>query len=191
MARIRDGQQPVLLVIDAQNGVAGDAYKRDEVLANIGRLVDDARENSIPVIWVQHEDEEFVKGSETWQVVPELSPADGEPVVPKRYGDAFAETDLETHLAERGATRLAIVGGDTNWCVRSTATRALINGYDVAFVEDAHLSTGGTIDGVEVTGEQINALTNLYFTYIEWPGVTSEAITTEDLLCRDPAAAAD
>ena len=42
-----------------------------------------ARAQGVPVVWVQHEDEELVHGSPAWQIVPELSPAAGEARVDK------------------------------------------------------------------------------------------------------------
>ena len=61
-----------LIVIDVQNGVMKSAYGRDAVVANIASLVEKARGADVPVVWVQHESEEFPKGTETWQIVPEL-----------------------------------------------------------------------------------------------------------------------
>lgn len=43
----------------------------------------------MPVVWVQHDDEHLERGSEAWQIVPELTPADAEAHVEKHYGDAF------------------------------------------------------------------------------------------------------
>ncbi len=61
-----------LLVIDVQNGVVASAHNRDRVIANIGALAGKARAEDVPVIWVQHSDEDLPQGSESWQYVPEL-----------------------------------------------------------------------------------------------------------------------
>ena len=82
-----------LLVIDVQNGVVDGAHDRDGVVSSIGSLVERARDADVPVIWVQHIDEELPEGSEAWQYVPELQRRDGEPLVPKHYGDSFEDTD--------------------------------------------------------------------------------------------------
>jgi nicotinamidase-related amidase len=70
-----------LLVVDVQNGVVAEAYERDTVIANVGSLVEKARGEAIPVVWVQHQSDHLEKGSEQWRIVPELTPAEGEPFV--------------------------------------------------------------------------------------------------------------
>lgn len=78
-----------LLVIDVQRDVVANTFRRIEVIANIAGLVDRARIAGVPVIWVQHSDDELVKGSEGWAYVEELRAADGETVVHKQFGDSF------------------------------------------------------------------------------------------------------
>ena len=57
--------------------VVANGYNRDGVVANINEVVTKARAADVPVIWIQHETEELPKGSETWQIVPELVPKGG------------------------------------------------------------------------------------------------------------------
>jgi nicotinamidase-related amidase len=82
-----------------QNGVVAEAHERDAVVANVGSLVEKARREEVPVIWVQHSDGRLTKESEDWRIVPELAPADAEPLVDKSYGDSFEDTTLETVLS--------------------------------------------------------------------------------------------
>jgi hypothetical protein len=95
-----------------QNGIVGKAHERDRVIANIQVLVDKARAEHVPVLWVQHSSDELPRGSESWQYVPELKRLDTEPLVHKTYGDSFEATDLEELLAERKVGRLAVTGAD-------------------------------------------------------------------------------
>jgi hypothetical protein len=73
MTTLENRPKTALIVIDVQNAVVGAAYERDAVVANVNALVDRARDEDVPVIWVQHSDEDIEKGSEGWQLVPELS----------------------------------------------------------------------------------------------------------------------
>ena len=50
-----------LLVIDVQNRAVDGAYQREAVVANIARLVEKARREHVPVIWIQHSDEELAR----------------------------------------------------------------------------------------------------------------------------------
>ena len=72
MTTLQNRPNTALLVIDAQNGVIGNAYNRDGVVSNISALVGKARAEGVPVVWVQHSDENVAKGSEAWQYVAEL-----------------------------------------------------------------------------------------------------------------------
>lgn len=105
MTTIPDRPNTALVVIDVQNDVVARAHERDRVVANISSLVHKARAEAVPVAWVQHNDDGLPRGSDGWQLVPELAPADGEPIVHKTYGDAFDDTDLEEVLAEEGTQR--------------------------------------------------------------------------------------
>jgi len=97
-----------LLVIDVQVGVMHGTVDRDGVVSRIGSLVERARDADIPVIWVQHTDEELPAGSDVWEYVPELQRRDDEPLVPKQYGDSFEDTNLEELLAERRVGHLVV-----------------------------------------------------------------------------------
>ncbi|MBN1174760.1 MAG: isochorismatase family protein [Micromonosporaceae bacterium] len=57
--------------------------------ATVGALVTRARAEGVPVIWVQHFDDDLPQGSDGWQYVPELVRKEGEPLIHKHYGDSF------------------------------------------------------------------------------------------------------
>jgi nicotinamidase-related amidase len=158
-----------LLVIDVQNGVVDGAHEREAVIARIGSLVDRARAADVPVIWVQHSDEDLSEGSEAWRYVPELTRLDSEPLVPKHYGDSFEDTELETLLAERGIGHLVIAGAQTDQCIRCTLHGAFTRGYDATLVGDAHTTGDLTAYGAPPP-DQVIAHTNLYWQYQEAPG---------------------
>src|SRR5436190_6282673 len=106
-----------LLVIDVQNGVVAGAHERDAVVANVGNLVEKARRERVPVVWVQHSNEGLAKGSEDWRIVPELAQDEGEPLVEKSYGDSFDDTTIESVLSELEVGRLLVVGAQTDACI--------------------------------------------------------------------------
>jgi nicotinamidase-related amidase len=169
-----------LLVIDVQNGVVGGAHQRDSVVANIRSLVAKARLERIPVVWVQHSDEELVKGSDDWRIVPELDPGETEPLIAKNYGDAFEATDLESVLSGLRVGSLVVVGAETDACVRSTLHGAFARGYDATLVNDAHTTGDKTAWGAPMPVDVI-AHTNLYWTYQTAPGRTAGTVSTKDV----------
>lgn len=79
MTTLADRTAAALLVVDVQNDVVDGAFRRDTVVANIARLVEQAREQEVAVVWVRHHDDELRHGSDGWQIVPELSPPTANP----------------------------------------------------------------------------------------------------------------
>jgi nicotinamidase-related amidase len=118
MTSLTDRPYSAVVIIDVQVDVMAAAHERDKVVTTIGTLVARARASGVPVLWVQHSDRDMEQGSEAWKIVPELSQEPDEPVVDKRYGDAFEDTILEDELCKRGIGRLVIAGAQTDACVR-------------------------------------------------------------------------
>ena len=181
MATLENRPNTALVVLDFQTGVVAEAHDRDAVVANVGRLVAKARAASVPVVWVQHEDDEHLpRGSAEWQIVAELDPAEGEPRVEKRYADAFEETTFESVLAELGVGRLVTAGAQTDECIRSTLHGAVVRGYDATLVTDAHTTEDLTPWGAPPPA-QVIAHTNLYWGNHRAPGRTAAAVPTDDV----------
>ncbi len=168
MTTLPDRPNTALVVIDVQNGVVAGAYQRDAVVANIGTLVDRARDEGVPVVWVQHSDEQLEKGSEAWEYVPELVRQESEPLVEKTYGDSFEDTDLEEVLARAGVGHLVVAGAQTDACIRSTIHGAFTRGYDVTLVGDAH-TTEDQSDWGAPPPDKVIAHTNLYWRFQTGP----------------------
>lgn len=153
------GTDTALLVIDVQVNLMKDAYRRDEVLRTIGLLLDRARASATPVVYVQHNDEpggDLETNTPGWQIHPAVTPHADEVVVQKASPDGFYQTSLQEELQVRGIKRLVVVGGQTEYCVDTTARRAVSQGYDVLLVSDAHT----TFDNEILSAEQIIALYN-------------------------------
>ena len=180
MTTLADRPNTALVVVDVQNGVVSGAHERDLVVANINTLVGRARAADVPVVWVQHSDEAMTVGSEDWQLVPELSPADGEPRVRKTWGDSFEDTDLEEVLAQRGVGRLVVTGAQTDACIRSTLHGALVRGYDATLVGDAHTTEDLSEYGAP-TPDLVIAHTNLYWDETKAPGRRGGVVATAEV----------
>jgi nicotinamidase-related amidase len=180
MTTLENRPNTALLVIDVQNGVVGGAYARDAVVANVASLVDKARRAQVPVVWVQHSDDGLARNSDDWQIVPELSRAEPEPLVEKHYADSFEETTLESVLAGLGVGRLVVAGAQTDECIRSTLHGAIVRGYDATLVSDAHTTEDQSEWGAP-TPDKVIAHTNLYWTYHRAPGRTAGTVKTSEV----------
>lgn len=180
MTTLENRPNTALLVVDVQNGVVTGNHERDAVVANVGNLVEKAREADVPVVWVQHQDQGLQHGSDAWQIVPELSPADGEPRVEKTYGDSFEDTNLENVLSDLGVGRLVVAGAQTDMCIRSTLHGALARGYDAILVKDAHTTEDLSAWGAPPPAAVI-AHTNMYWSEQRAPGRTAGTVETKDV----------
>jgi nicotinamidase-related amidase len=169
-----------LLVVDVQNGTVAAAHNRHAVVTNVRSLVEKARRERVPVVWVQHSDEQLERGSDEWRIVPELAPDEAEPLVEKSYNDSFEETSLESVLSGLGVGRLLVVGAQTDACIRSTLHGSLVRGYDTILVSDAHTTEDQTAWGAPPP-DQVIAHTNLYWTYHAAPGRTAGTVETKDV----------
>ena len=177
MTTLENRPNTALLVVDVQVGVVEEAHERDAVIANLATLVDQARDEDVPVIWVQHSSEQLAKGSDVWRIVPELVPAADEPLIEKLYGDSFEDTSLESVLSGLGVGRLVVAGAQTDACIRSTLHGAFTRGYDATLVSDAHTTDDQTSWGAPPP-DQVIAHTNLYWNYQEAPGRTAGTVET-------------
>lgn len=180
MSTLANRPNTALLVVDVQHGVVERAHERDTVVAKIGSLVEKARRDNVPVVWVQHSDEELVRGSDIWRIVAELTPAEAEPLVEKNYRDSFEDTTLEDVLSKLRVGRLFVVGAETDMCVRSTLHGALARGYDTILVGDAHTTNDQTAWGAPPPSHVI-AHTNLYWSTQTAPRRTAGTVETKDV----------
>ena len=180
MTTLKNRPNTALIVIDVQNGVVAGAHAREAVVANIAGLVEKARREQVPVVWVQHFSTELAKGSDKWRIVPELTPAASEPLIEKTYGDAFEDTALESELSGLGVGHLIVTGAQTDQCIRSTLHGAFVRGYDVTLVADAHTTEDLSKWGAPPP-DQVIAHTNMYWKFQDAPGRTAATLNAKDV----------
>ncbi|UOY02542.1 cysteine hydrolase family protein [Blastococcus sp. PRF04-17] len=184
MTTLPDRPHTALVVIDVQQGVVGEAHDRDAVVANIGVLVDKARDEGVPIVWVQHSDDGLPQGSDGWQYVPELQRQESEPLVHKTFGDSFEGTDLERVLERAGVGKLVVTGAQTDACIRSTIHGAFTRGYDVTLVGDAHTTEDLSAWGAPPP-DKVIAHTNMYWQEQSAPGRSAAVTETGNVSFAD------
>jgi nicotinamidase-related amidase len=182
MATVREGNRGVLLVVDVQVGVMQGVWDASRIIKNISLAVEKARSQAVPVIWVQHADDELVYGSPEWHWVPELLPAEGEVQIHKQFNSSFEHTSLEEVLAALGATHVVLAGAATNWCIRATAYGALDRGYDLTLLKDAHTTETMELEhGVRIEAENVVRELNIAMTWLSYPGRANGTASVEEV----------
>ena len=148
-----------LLIVDAQVNMfeAGASVRNGhQLLDTISRVITQARDVQIPVIYVQNNGkpgDPDQTDSPGWHMHERTYPKDGDVIVQKRTPDAFHETPLDSILNDNEISRLIIMGVQTENCISSTCHHARIAGYSITLVKDGH----STFDSDVLTAEQIIA----------------------------------
>ena len=134
-----------VVVIDMLNefvyGKLGGERSR-AVIPCIKRLLDHARTNGIPVIYVKdaHEEDDLelevwgehaMKGSEESEIIPELEPMPGEIVLEKSTYFSFHDTGLDEILRDMDVDEVILTGLLTNICIKLAAAEAFVRKYSI------------------------------------------------------------
>lgn len=140
-----------LIVIDLQKGIAGSGHLLHpigDVLERTRALLDAFRAKKLPVVLVnvagrapgrtEQGPRSNITFAEGWtDLLPELNQQPSDLIVTKRSWGAFATTDLERQLRERGVTQVVVTGVLTSGGVESTARQAYEQGFHVTLALDA------------------------------------------------------
>ena len=135
----------------------------NHIIEPIAQLCDYAREHDMPVIYANDShtpeiDKEFkvwgphaVEGTKGAEVITELTPKQGDFVIPKKTYSGFYETTLELVLRELGVDTVIITGWQADCCCRHTSADAFFRGFKIVVPKETTDTTTeeGYLGGLE------------------------------------------
>lgn len=147
---VGDPMGRAVLVIDMLNEFVHGKFggeRTQAVVPCIERLLEHARKNSIPVIYIKdahsEDDKELeiwgmhaMKGTEEAQIIPELAPQPDDYVLEKTTYFVFHETGLDDLLKGIDVDEVIITGLLTDICVKLAAAEAFVRGYNIIIPKD-------------------------------------------------------
>jgi nicotinamidase-related amidase len=131
-----------LLIVDVQRSLVDELAptRRAALLKTLAEVLAHARGRQTPIVFIRHDDGggPLAAGSPGWEIAHEIAPRAGEPIIDKRFRDAFRETRLADVLAQRSADHVIIGGMQTEFCIDSTIREAERRGFRVTLIADGH-----------------------------------------------------
>ncbi len=174
------GARPALLIIDVQYRTTGtrpmpyweaiDEFKTScgdvawNAVAQIARLVSAFREKGLPILY-PHVAPKFAFdsgalsakvpaimdiGEKGYEFPPEIAPASGDVLLPKKHPSAFFGTPLVSYLIERGVDTLVVTGCSTSGCVRGTVVDGFAYNFRVTVPHQAVYDRSATAHAVNL-----------------------------------------
>ncbi len=154
-----------LLLIDIQNDYFPDGKMElegaVEAAKKANELLQCFRDHNMPTVHIQHVLQEpdeafFIPGERGADINDITAHYEGEPLVQKRYPNAFRETSLLEALREWEIERVIITGMMTHMCVDSTARAAADLGFKVMVAEDACATRALTYGDTTIPAEHVH-----------------------------------
>ncbi|WP_271813843.1 cysteine hydrolase family protein [Clostridium beijerinckii] len=168
----------VLLVIDTQKLlVNSELYSFENLVKNIRKLIDTARENNIEVVYVIHDDgveNDLTKGKDGFEVYEDFKPMEHEKVFIKNVNSAFRGTGLLEYLRMNDEKDIIIVGLQTDKCIDATIKCGFEHGFNMIVPS----YTNSTVNNDFMNGEQ----SYKYYNEFMWSNRYAECISIDKVI---------
>ena len=125
----------VLLVIDAQELLMNNnLYEFDLFSANVKKLISEARNSGVEIIYIRHDDgkgKPLSKANDGYDIYYDFAHEKGKLVFDKTVNSPFKESGLLEHLREICAGKLIVTGLQTDYCIDATVKCGFEYGFEI------------------------------------------------------------
>lgn len=136
-------------------------HEPEAAAARAGEVLEAFRASGEPVVHVKHlsapGDGFLEEGTDGTDHMAPVEPAGDEPVVEKRFPNAFLQTDLEERLRSQDVDEVVVVGMMTSMCVDATTRAGADLGFSMTVVEDACATPALEHEGRQVAAPDVQA----------------------------------
>lgn len=144
----------VLLIVDTQKAITNKNLYQFEVFeSHVKELIATARQKSIEVIYVRHDDgvgNELTKGNDGFEIYDGFKPLEGEKIFDKNVNSAFKDTGLLEYLKQKKENTIIVAGLQTDYCIDATIKAGFEHGFKMIVPANANT----TVDNQYMTAEQ-------------------------------------
>jgi len=170
----------ILIVVDTQKLITNEElYEFDRFVANVEKIIHEARANNIEVVYVRHDDgagSELTKGNDGFEIYEKFQPRNEERIFDKEVNSAFKGTGLLEYLKGKGEEDIIIVGLQTDYCIDATVKCGFEHGFNI--IVPAYANT--TVNNRFMSSEE----SYKYYNEFMWKGRYAECISLEETLKR-------
>lgn len=170
----------VLLVVDTQKLICNDKlYMFDRFVENVSKLIKSARENSVEVIFVRHDDGKgtaLSKGTDGFEIYDGFKPLNGEKIFDKTVNSPFRQTGLLEYLRSISEKEITVVGLQTDYCIDAAIKCGFEHGFKMIVPEYCNT----TFDNDHMSAEN----SYKYYNEFIWKNRYAECVSVEQALKR-------
>lgn len=131
MPELADG----LIIVDMQKALQY-CYNFNNLIHSINDRIAEYRQANLPIIYIQHNDQDITRGSEMWSLSGKLDKQTEDIVVEKTHANAFYQTNLNKILMSHGIRTIELCGGQTEYSCNATIIMAHGLGYKILMEHD-------------------------------------------------------
>ena len=170
----------VLLVVDTQRLITNqNLYNFNGFENSVKKLIATARENSVEVIYVRHDDgegAELTRGTAGFEIYEGFKPQHAEVIFDKSVNSSFKDTGLLEYLKEKNVKAVVVVGLQTDYCIDTTIKCGFEHGFKMIVPGNANSTFDNDFMSAETSYK--------YYNEFMWKGRYAECISVEETIDR-------